>query len=109
MQFKIGDEVVTKKVGLPAIGRVVGIVSPEVITDPMTRWDKVYPDWKSGTVAYIKFKRPQRPLSLEEWKESIPPEIRDHALEEDLEIMYINSVHVTKFSMIPMCDLEKFA
>ena len=112
MQFKIGDEVTTKQIGFPGVGHVVGIVKPEVLQlqQFIKRWDEFYPGWQEKEIAYIKFKRPQRPINFEEWKDvTFPPEVVETIPSDDLELMYMNNVHYTKYVAVTVCDLEKFA
>lgn len=109
MGFKIGDEVVTKKTGLPGVARIVGLVLPEVLNGgALSKWDELFPEWRNHEVAYIKYKKPQKPCSYEEFLESIPPEL-EYLSEEDKELQYLNGVPYQKHSMVPVCDLEKFA
>lgn len=110
MNFKIGDQVITKKTGLPGVAYIVGLVLPEVLSNSgaISKWDTLFPEWRNQEVAYIKYKKPQKPCSYEEFLESIPPEL-EGLPPEDKELYYLNGVPYQKHSMVPVCDLEKFA
>ena len=74
-KFKINDRVCSKKLGLPCISTIYGILDGEtqylnsLATNPKTdeAWSRYYPEWKDKFVYYVKYDSPQRPLSLAEY------------------------------------------
>lgn len=108
--FKLHDQVTSKRLGLPMIGKIVGIADAKYIVrhnnidSPL--WDKYYPEWKSGQVATVMFNKPQKVMSLEEYKESLPREIIERADHLDIELHYQNDIKTDLFATYPVDDLE---
>ena len=111
MMFKIGDIVVSRQTGLPAIGKVIGIFDPiyflvsQQKTD-IILWNKLYSDWKTKSVVMIKFNSPQRQLSFDEYMSL--PRSSEEISEEVLEEAY-DSMPAVPYSAYPEDDLELFS
>jgi len=87
-QFGIGTEVTTKKTGYPAVGNVVGVVTPELWCnisgaplDHFKLWHKFYPDWVGKPVVVVKFREPQKPTRIDELQFACP-ELSEYEIQE---------------------------
>lgn len=74
--FKLGEEVMSKKLGVMATCKIVGIVDGRIwgnlhMDDPGTisAFDRVYPEWTKKHVYYVEFPSEVKPLSLEQYTE----------------------------------------
>lgn len=74
--FNIGQEVISKKLGVPAVGRVAGYVEGRVwyninLENPgcVSAFERVYPEWKDKPVYYLEFSSEIKPLSMEQYEE----------------------------------------
>jgi hypothetical protein len=82
-KFKIGDEVVSKKLGLPCVAIVYGVLDAKTLMSNLLvmnqanaksqydTWSKQYPDYIDKDVYYLKYKKPQRSMSLQEYIEQV--------------------------------------
>lgn len=104
--FKIKDRVMTKRLGFPAIGTVVGILPTFIMAGqrPITSilWDKLYPSWDKGFVINVVLDDEQKPYTFEEFKELAKPDLSDDFLKES----YRKEVPLIINNMYPMDDLE---
>jgi len=121
--FNIGDKVVSKKTGLPAIGTVVGILTASIYChisrltilsnkqvvngqgeSCFITWNKLYPDWTEHMVYFLKLPQPQRTYSFAEFLTVLPADL-------DLEIakkIYKERVGEADLIAYPEADLELF-
>lgn len=115
-KFSIGDRVMTKKLGLPAIGTVFGVLDPETYLAAAilsgrdmsnTIWDNVCQDWKTQPVYYIKFSEPQRSLSFEEYKEYLEQKGFRHSNAE-WKAYYLKECSPVLLTSHPEDDLDLF-
>ncbi len=112
--MRLNTEVVTKKTGCPTVGYVAGIMTPEVAEtiSPNIKngcpWDEVYPQWREKPVIWVRFKKPQRPVSKEEFFQQVPQEMLEGKSEEDKDMFYQNNVPILKMALYPFDDLEEF-
>lgn len=107
--MNIFSRVTSKKLGPPMVGTIVGIYSAKdfVGEAPLPLLESQYPEWNEGLLVHVKYDKPQRPVSLDEFKKLVSeyPEYKDYT-QEDLEMAYQNSIKVTKIAVYPMEDLE---
>lgn len=74
VKFKLGQRVVSKKLGLPMVGTVVGVVRGSWWLRKcgcpleLYSWTAVYPGWHEGFVYLVFVEGGQRLMSREEWK-----------------------------------------
>ena len=69
--IKLGDRIVTKRIGAMIPSTVMGIVHPEMYMHMFNltenqRWAKHYPDWNENLVVISKFDEPTRHITFEE-------------------------------------------
>ena len=93
------------------VGTIIGIYSAKDLAPemPLPLMGDEYPDWNDGLLVQVKYDKPQRPVSLEEFVKIAAqyPEFENYS-QEDFEMAYQNSVRVTKMGVYPMEDLECF-
>lgn len=75
--FKIGDVVITRRMGYGAIGRILAIFDGYYFyqlhkTCNYTIWDQVYPEWREGMVVCLRLNTPQFLLTKEEFEKLCP-------------------------------------
>lgn len=75
IKFKLQDEVYSKKLGVTAIGKIVGFLEGRIwynITsdDPgcTSSFDRVYPEWKNKMVYYVEFPSEVKALSSDQFE-----------------------------------------
>jgi len=75
-KFSIGAEVMSRKLGVTAIARIVGLVEGRIwhnmnmeVPGATSAFDRAYPEWTSRMVYYVEFSSPVKPLSLEQFEE----------------------------------------
>lgn len=112
MKFNLDDTVTSKKLGLPMIGKIVGINRAELACPEKQHpiWDEVYPDWADKPVCYVRFNKPQRRVSLQEFIEANPGIMENPEIGGDpniLDMVYQNNVPVEKGTVYPEDDLER--
>lgn len=115
MKFKLGDRVVTKKLGLPQIGTVVTISDGFYVFStkrPKDIWFKIYPNWIDYPVYELKLHTPSRPVSFEEFINDtsnaingLSSVLNDDRMREFLKIQY-NAIPLYYFVQNPEEDLE---
>lgn len=103
--MKLFDRVTSKKIGPPMTGTIIGLLSAkDFVINPLPTFD-VYPDWQNSVLAHVKFDKPQRPISFQEFLQAI-----EHSPtpvpEDELEMCYQNTVLLTKTGLYPVEDLE---
>lgn len=112
--MKIGDKVVTRKTGQPGTGVIIGVFAPEFVKSQghALSWDNLYPDWSEKPVYLVKFDRPQKPLSFDEYIEDVTAKYQSIGQpmppEDFLEMEYLNNVPFVKTATYPADDLEIF-
>lgn len=109
--MNIFDRVTSKKLGPPMVGTVIGIYSAKdlVVETPLPLMEQEYPAWNDGLLVQVKYDKPQRPVSLEEFIKIAEkfPEFENYSREE-FDMAYQNSVKLTKIGIYPIEDLECF-
>ena len=110
--FNLKDRVTSKKLGLPMMGTVVSISDARFLTSNSPTgenpfWTENYPDWKDGCIVTVKFDKPQRLVSFQEFLNEIPPEVREETEPVELDMHYQNGVKVSMFGNYPEDDLEQ--
>jgi len=67
-KIKIGDRIVGKKTGLLIPSTIVGFIPPSYRPEyhQRSRWDELYPDWRSKYVVLCEFDQPTKPIRLDE-------------------------------------------
>jgi hypothetical protein len=78
-KFSIGDRVATKRIGLPVVGTVSGIIHPDINffeNVEKTKWD-IYPDWNQKYSYFVKFDEKVRIESFEDFKSSLNQSVLD--------------------------------
>lgn len=92
-KFNLGDFVTSKKTGLPMQSTVCGMIGPEVCESlpekNYYRWTELYPDWRDKYVYYVKYTKPQKPISKEEM------------------IIGLRLQYEEKFDLIPQSQIDK--
>lgn len=75
-KFSLGSEVMSKKLGVPAIAKVVGVVEGRIwhnlhIDDPgsTSSFNRVYPKWVDRHAYYLEFSSDVKPLSIDQYEE----------------------------------------
>jgi hypothetical protein len=76
MKFRLGQRVHSVNTGYPTYGTIQGIISSEFFfkttgANPNTEhfWDK-FPNWRNMPVYYVKYDKPQKPLTQKEYIEA---------------------------------------
>lgn len=78
-EIKIGTRVRTVNLGPPATGVIVGILNSSIFRNLIGEnifpsvdvgFSTLYPEWKNKNVLYIKFDKPRKLCTLEQWTES---------------------------------------
>lgn len=110
--MNIFDRVTSKKLGPIMTGTIVGIYSAKDLLlegPPVPLMEKEYPEWDQGLLVQVKYDKPQRPVSLDQFISlaSGYPEFENYS-REDFDMAYQNSIKLTKISIYPMDDLELF-
>lgn len=107
--MKIGNDVISKKTGLPASGVVVGLVTGEFYlgitrrpVETFVKWNQLYPEWVEKSIIYVKLSSPQKSMSFEEFKEYSDPSIT----EDKLKVLYDYQVPLSPHIAYPEDDLE---
>lgn len=125
MKFKVGDVVVSKKLGLPTIMTIFGILDAKTflaniiasigITSAQSTnevWEKHYPEWLDKYVYYAKYNSPQKPCSLQEYKESRSKILNDYygyeLNDEQIKKCYDHECKDVFLCTSPEDDLELF-
>lgn len=109
--MNIGDRVTTKKLSLPTVATVAGIVTGEMYTKLCRRavedfhnWNKLYPEWQSHNVVVLVFDEPQYIVSFEEFCEGLDTP----GVTENMRAMYHEKVAKVEYATYPEQDLELF-
>jgi len=108
MKFKLGDKVTSKHLGLPMVGKVIGINAPELVfeqPDAPHPWDEVCPEWRERPIYYVKFNKPQRKMSLQEFQKLA--EATNEVPLDLIDMYYQNNIPVERGSQYPEEELEK--
>lgn len=113
MRFKIGDRVVTKRLGVPTVGTVAGIVKGSFVAPHISIhapiWDSQYPEWKNGLVYEIEFDKVQKTISLAEYRQFYLGEAHQEINDpRAIELMYANQIPSAYIGVYPEEDLEAF-
>jgi len=130
--FSVGDKVVSKKTGLPAMGRVIGSLPSYIYGSIMgagcrfssetqeimicypngggfATWNKLYPDWPKKYVIFVELPAAQLSMSFEEFCDSYSDyfEEKEYSLDEIKESYREHGV-TTKLISYPEDDLELY-
>jgi hypothetical protein len=114
-RFNLGDIVVTKKLGPPQTGRVVGIHDglTVFITNGNNKapWFREYPDWIDHPVYDIRLNSPSRNTSFEEFVAGFNIGMVEGILNGDqirdfLSTQYVLQCHLYYYVSNPEEDLE---
>lgn len=106
--MKIGDLVMTKKLGLPTTGNIIGIVTSELFIKTMApnphmqAWGEQYPDWKDKLVILIQLTTPHKPISFDEFYNTNQEDISI----EEAKVLYKFLVKPTTTVSNPIDDVE---
>lgn len=65
----------------------LGYALHKLYPDKYTNWDKLYPEWKDKEVYYLKFTKPIRQVSFEEFCEKCP---YIHMIKDEFKQEYYN-------------------
>ena len=110
MMFNYGERVCPKKCGLPTIGRVVGSMVGHVWAAHMpsgqrnlTYWDILYPGWRTQAIIFVKFDKPQKPMTVEEYRQTLGPEVEEH----EAKVLYRYNLSKLDMCCYPAADLER--
>lgn len=112
--MKIFDRVTSKRIGPPMVGTVIGIYSAKdlmIEASPIPYLDEKYPNWKDGLLVQVKYDKPQRPISFDEFFETIRGATKEldgfgDIKTEEIEMLYQNTIKLTKVAVYPLEDLE---
>lgn len=112
--FHLGQTVISKKIGLPIVGTIVGMMigraysllyieSTNQDSPIFKNWDKLYPDWQNKIVYSIFSEYPAKILSFEEFKNYFS-EVND------IELLIRAYSEIKKYSIhsYPEDDLELY-
>ena len=111
--MKIGDRIMTKKIGMPATGTIIGLmVTGEKYLSFLSRreehfeyWTQLYPDWITEQVAIIEYDSPHKPLSKDELRD-IMLEKLGYVPSDDVVDFEFNKFPDCIYSFYPVEDLE---
>lgn len=88
VRMAFGDIVKPKVTGFPGEGRFVGIVHPDFYEamakqsgQPLSRWDTLFPEWRTKPVYFVQFDEARRRCRLDEYLE-LHPEATEAQYEE---------------------------
>jgi hypothetical protein len=112
--FKFGDSVVSKKIGPPIIGSIVGqiigvaysLMSSEVLgLEPslFQMWEKLYPGWRYKMIYHVYVSKACRIVSFDEFQELVP-----HIKDTKLLINEYKKLPELSIHSYPQQDLEKY-
>lgn len=109
MRIQIGDEVIPRNLGPPGKGVVFGLIKAKMWASlyaarKLDYWYEKYPNWRDGYVAYVLFKKPQKPYSYEEFLTFLND--ADSIPEYELRTLYKYNVQYTAVSTYPVVDLD---
>lgn len=129
----LGDTVMTRKTGLPGLGKVFGIITGPLFVaqnkylivgreeedgsetlkcvnqngvQPCRTWDDLYPEWFLNPICFVKFASLQRTMSYQEFRNS--REWPDSITEDAIKVYYDIECPQTNVIAYPAEDLEKF-
>jgi len=112
-KFSLSDRVTSKKTGLPAIGRVIQTTHPIMYelrgAEKFLTWNELYPDWLEKPLYTVLFDKPQRHMSLDEYKMYVRTkmdEAEDNLSDDDWKMNYENNVELVRMASFPEDDLE---
>jgi hypothetical protein len=75
-KFQLGDDVMTKQIGLPVVGKVLGVMfgyyyswANQAVNGQslFLKWNELYPDWRTKCVYFILFNEPVRYMTYDEF------------------------------------------
>lgn len=131
--LQIGDTVLTRKTGLPGMGKVIGIQTGPLYVahhkyliigkenddgsetlkcvnqqgnQPCQRWDDLYPEWFLSPICTVKFEALQRIMSYQEFRDS--RQWDENVTEDAIKAYYDIECPQTNVIAYPVSDLEKF-
>lgn len=108
------DRVVTKRIGPPIIGTVVGIIEGQPFYELWSRplialanWDQYYPEWKKGKVVTLSFEHSEFLYSVDELYNYALASIKKKVSADEVR-QVLELVKLSKFAHYPMDDVERF-
>jgi hypothetical protein len=112
-KFDIGDEVCSKKTGLPGVGTIVGILPLKIAYSGMLGnpektcryWKELHPDFNPESFVYVvSYDEARKNISFAEFSRGMAEEIP----EDDSRVLYKYTVANINNILYPEEDLEKF-
>ena len=109
--MQIGDTVLTKSIGLPSTGKIVGMCTSEMFINYLSVllhfpipsvWPERYPQWTEKEVAFVEFPKRQRITSFASYCRALSDEVPV----EDAKVLYKYGVPEVNLAMYPCDDLE---
>lgn len=109
MKFNYLQEVMPKKCGPPTVGRVVGSLMGYVWIDFFSQlhnrnllyWDMLYAGWRTKPIIFVRFSKPQKLMTLEEYKTLL-----GDVSSTEAEVLYKYNCPVVPIAAYPIDDLE---
>lgn len=110
MKLDIGDEVMSKKIGPPCLGKITAIMDGEEYEDihgPHEAWRNHYPEWQMKNVYVVDFETPFRPITFDEFVDSGCLAYKQYDDERDDLQFYKDTIAEVDRISYPHDDLEK--